>query len=57
MEVINILQIKHAADALDAGDIVSDVFTYTITDQHPGYDFAYSGTATATLTITVLGSK
>ena len=23
--------------------------------QHPGYDFAYSGTATATLTITVLG--
>ena len=44
-----------AANALDAGDIVSDVFTYTITDSHPGYDFAYSGTATATLTITVLG--
>ena len=47
---------QDAADALDAGDeVVNDVFTYTITDQHPGYDFAYSGTSTATLTITVLG--
>ncbi len=46
---------QDAADALDSGDEVNDVFTYTITDQHPGYDFAYSGTATATLTIKVLG--
>jgi len=46
---------QDAADALDSGDTVTDVFTYTITDQHPGYDFAYGGTATATLTIKVLG--
>ena len=46
---------QDAADALDSGDEVNDVFTYTITDQHPGYDFAYGGTATATLTIKVLG--
>ena len=46
---------QDAADALDSGDTVNDVFTYTITDQHPGYDFAYSGTDTATLTIKVLG--
>ncbi len=46
-----------AADALDSGDTATDVFTYTIKDQHPGYDFAYSGTDTATLTITVLGAN
>jgi len=37
-----------AADALDSGDSVTDVFTYTITD-------ANSATDTATITITVLG--
>ena len=46
---------QDAADALDSGDEANDVFTYTITDQHPGYDFAYGGTATATLKIKVLG--
>ena len=36
------------ADALDAGDIVTDVFVYTITDSQ-------NATATANLTITVTG--
>ena len=40
---------QSAADALDAGDVVTDVFTYTLTDG------TTSDNQTATLTITVTG--
>ena len=39
---------QDAADALDAGDTVTDVFTYTVTDEN-------GETTTATITITVNG--
>ena len=39
---------KTAADALDAGDTATDVFTYTVSDGNDGTD-------TATITITILG--
>ena len=39
---------QDAADALDAGDSVTDVFTYTVTDEN-------GETTTATITITVNG--
>ena len=47
MVVIHIMQIN-AADALDAGDTATDVFTYTVSDGNGGTD-------TATITITSLG--
>ena len=47
MDLINIQLIKQQADALDAGDTVTDVFVYTIDDG--------DATDTATLTITVTG--
>ena len=37
-----------ATDALDAGDVVTDVFTYTVSDGNGGTD-------TATITITIVG--
>ena len=40
-----------AADALDAGDTVTETFTYTLQDDGNG------GTDTATITITVTGDR
>ena len=48
MVVILMLLQTTVMDALDAGDIVTDVFTYTVSDGNGGTD-------TATITITING--